>query len=666
MKKFFCRALTNFSLLALASVASAQQPEVQTLAPVVVTADRNATSIKNVSQNITVITAEDIRNSGATTIVDLLKTQGIQTTWLGSENSGREGVVMRGGTSSTHGFDLSGDILILIDGRRAGSDALSSFAINNAAKIEVVRGPGAVQYGSSAMGGVINIITKRGQEGLQANVESGFGSWDQARVKAYLGGKNDNFDLAVSGSYFTGNDYKDGAGRRQINSGLDYRNHYGLNLGRTFNDNHRLGLNFMGMTGQDQGMGDNYNLQQIDSKNNVIDLSYEGQVEDRSKSWLIRYYTGKTDYEQNRLHAPTDSRYIYSTFENKYQGSQGQVSLDFGRLHSTVGLDWLYYKINQNQPISQNTTAQNANYSDSVYENIGLFLLNKLHLLEDENLILSAGVRYDRFDVTVDTTKGAATRSYVKTYKVNENKTFLPSFGIAFNPIEQLKFRANWGQSFKMPSPRQIGGVFNMGTRTVYYGNPDLKPERATTWDLGFDADWQALNLSATYFKSRYKDKIGVRRLSATTRDYINLDQATISGLELYTSYDLGLALDQNFRLQPYLSLTELFKYEDNKNKLSGVARTTLSYGLKFHHPDAGLTTSVDFTYFDKRPEDDIFYSATIADVTLSKSIYEFDHGGDMKLKFSLKNIFNKEYETSSNAAMPGRNYYVGLAYDFE
>ncbi len=120
---------------------------------VVVTAKRTEVPLRDVSQNITVFTEKDIERYGAVSVTDLLKKAGIQVYHDGGAGYGNEGVVIRGGRSSMHGFDIAGDILVLVDGHRTGSDFLGNIGLENTERIEVIRGPGAVQYGAGCHGG---------------------------------------------------------------------------------------------------------------------------------------------------------------------------------------------------------------------------------------------------------------------------------------------------------------------------------------------------------------------------------------------------------------------------------------------------------------------------------------------------------------------------------
>jgi len=180
MKRVMLKWMAVLIMLLLSTKGFAKDIQAETsyeLDTVVVTAKRIEERLRDVSQNITVFTQKDIEQSGAVSVTDLLKKAGIQVYSDGGAGYGNEGVVIRGGRSSMHGFDIAGDILVLVDGHRTGSDFLGNIGLENTERIEVIRGPGAVQYGAAAMGGVINIITRQGREKPEGFVEAGAGSW---------------------------------------------------------------------------------------------------------------------------------------------------------------------------------------------------------------------------------------------------------------------------------------------------------------------------------------------------------------------------------------------------------------------------------------------------------------------------------------------------------
>ncbi len=241
--------------LMLALPVHAQEARTRTTEPVLVTADRVKEELRHVAQNVTIIDSKEIERSGGDSVVDLLKRHGVQTFRDDTGNYQNQGVVMRGGKSSMHGFDLAGDVLFLVDGRRVGSDNFSVMGLNNVERVEIIRGPGAVQYGAAAIGGVINVITKRGQEKPEAALEAGLGSFGEQVYKGFASGRVGKFDMAGWASYSTINDYTDGNGNKVDNTGMDYMTKFGFNAGYNFNDKHRLGISFSGMEGHKLGGG---------------------------------------------------------------------------------------------------------------------------------------------------------------------------------------------------------------------------------------------------------------------------------------------------------------------------------------------------------------------------------------------------------------------------
>jgi len=659
---------------------------------VLVTADRAREEMGQITQNVSVITEEEIARSSADNVVELLKKQGIQTTADGSASYGNEGVVMRGGSTSMHGFDLAGDVLMLVDGRRMGTDFASVMGLDNVARVEIIRGPGAVQYGSAAIGGVINIITKRGAEKPEASLEAGWGSFGKQRYKAFGAGQIGQWDMAGWASWAKDNDYDDGDGNEWANSALGGQAKFGFNVGYNFLEKHRIGLSFSGMDGRDMGggpetdsKGTSWGVQRQDRNYYMGELLYEGASADDTWSWSARYWHGRTSYDISRESLKTSSlgqRELYSTNENIINGGQAQVTFAGNKYFKLIGgVDALRYDMEQSQPKSLFTDADKASYTTSDYLNIGAFLIGKLYLL-NEKLTLSASGRYDYFKTNVDGIMGNTTNKADR--KVNN---FSPAVGIAYTPWDFLKLRANYGEAFKMPTPRQLGGVFSMmGT---FVGDPNLKPEKTKTWDVGFDVNYKGLNGSFTYFQTRYDDMIGYYLDDQDYRKYFNIAKAEITGMELMLSFDLGQAFSWPFSLEPYFSYTRLFTYKGTNynyrtkklvpyHTLPDIAQTSASYGILFNHPGWGLSSSLDVTYFGSCLEmsspsskNPVYSyspypdnSATVVDFNLKKRLWQFENGSEFNIKFAVKNLFDAYY-ASKTFYMPGRNFYVGIQYKY-
>ncbi len=691
MKKRFTPVLLLLLAALQAAPAFAEEDaekKLTLLDTVVVTADRSEDTLRETPQNVTVISGADIENSAASSLVDALKREGIQVFWTGTENYGNEKIVMRGGKSSMNGFDLSGDVLLLVDGRRAGTDNFSAIGLDNIERVEIIHGPGAVQYGSSAVGGVINVITKRGHKTPSVRFEAGLGSYDGQNYKAFASGMLGNLDIAAWGNYAKAGDYEDGDGEVHLNSGLNYRAKYGFNAGWNFSGSQRIGISFAGMNGDHMEMGEQgsstYANQYQDRDYYMADIVYDGTYDAAGLSWLARYYFGKTDsaiYRQSLRPASRGQVAKYSDSTNKMQGGQAQLSWEgLEWLKLTGGVDALYYDMDQDQPFGIHTTAAMANDTESEYLNIGAFLMGKLYLLENRSLVISAGGRYDYFNVEADTVRSRGLSSERHQKSESDIDNFLPSFGIAYSPLDFIKLRANYGHSFRMPTPRELGGLFAMSGSTVFVGNPDLDPETSKTWDVGFDLAWNAFDFSFTYFDTDYKDKITALSAGSVPgrpndRPYVNLERAYVAGMEISVGYDIGAALSLPFSLAPYASWTHLTRYRDGDDfYLSDTAKDSVAWGISLKSGQTGTDASLDFVYYGSAKsspntttgeQSDYPGGSTVADFTINQRVVKLSNDSEVKVKIAVKNIFDKYYTTYQEDYMPGRSFYTGFVYTY-
>jgi vitamin B12 transporter len=536
-----------------------------------------------------------------------------------------------------------------------------------------------MQYGSSAVGGVVNVITERGAKNTDVKLEAGAGSFGAKTVKGFASGQADCFDYAVGASYYSVDDYDDGKGNRNHNSALASRKKYAANLGWNVDGNNRIGLSLQRAETDKAGIGESpaaasRALQTKDSDYYAFDLSYEGGSRERDKNWSLRYFSGKSEYELTRTSnaaATLGQRQPYSGYENEFQGAQGTFSFEAERFSLVTGVDYLDYDMDQNQYFSAYTNLQNMNFTNGKYTNIGAFAIGKAHLLEKHNLTLSAGLRYDTFKSDMSTRYDFRTTPERLDVSSTYRK-FLPSFGVAYHPTDSLKLRANYGYAFKMPSPREQGGAFYMST-TLFIGNPDIKPEESKTWDLGLDFNHRALSAFVTYFDTRYKNKIEALPRNPdlnNARVYDNLAKADMRGIEAGASFDLGRHLGWGFNFEPYFALTRMSKYEDDTGtKIPEIAKNSASFGLRFNQPAWKLSSTLDFVYYGPRADyEDSHGGNTVADLRVAKSIARFGNNGDLKLRVSVNNLFDKYYRhapaTSGFPYLPGRSFYVGLVYD--
>jgi len=714
----------------------AQTP--QTLEPVVVTAGRVTEKITTVTQAMTVIPREEIEKHQYQDMGSLLRNYGIQIDASSSGNEATTTPVMRGQRSSLFGYDLKGGVLVLVDGRRAGTSNLSMMPLVNVERIEIVRGPASVQYGSSAIGGVINVITKRGGATPKLSAEGGYGSWDTVRALGEGSWAYGPFDFSGGVSYFSTQDYQSNTFKRYQNTGIGSLVGYSLNAGFSFLEEHRLGVTLHGMEGQRMGSPYYYHLPAgppdyqhtrntyTNRYNRSLDVTYDGGYKDAGLSWKARYYYGGMnnyyDSDESGINKISNMPYpdysiIKSTYQTEYQGAQGQLSFTKGFLTLTGGVDWQRYGYRSDSYINSLDTTpwmgvpSDSSYrakanASSTYDVLGGFLLAKLAFFDDM-LIISGGLRHDKYfvkssdnysDVSDFAFFGMHFVNYDNATTPSNSKEFShssPSVGVAVNPLKWLTLRANYGESYQVPSHQELLNYYDGMYR--YIGNSNLKPERGIGWDAGFDVRYNSLNLGLTYFSTDYRNKIGTRQVdpASTGRDrqYYNMSGiAYYRGIEAQASYDIGEAFGWPFMLRPYVNLTHLLerrgqdengKYRDVPN----VSDTTMTYGVQFKHPDVGLSVDLRATYYgynrqqqfsalttpifmmDLKPPFKAPFKRiggeTIVDLFATQTLYKWDNAGALSLKGEIRNLFNAKHEMLMDYRMPGRSFWIGLRYDY-
>ncbi len=188
---FFVLISTFFSMLA--PPVAAQQEE--SLPPVVVTATRTETPQQDVTTSISVITTKDIEAQHAETVLEALRNvPGVDVVQSGSRGT-TTSIFIRGSNSD--------QVLVLIDGVEVNSTTLGAFnfahlTTDNIDRIEVLRGAGCTLYGSQAIGGVINIITKKGQGPMELSTSAEGGNWSTHREGLALSGGADKLGYSLS------------------------------------------------------------------------------------------------------------------------------------------------------------------------------------------------------------------------------------------------------------------------------------------------------------------------------------------------------------------------------------------------------------------------------------------------------------------------------------
>lgn len=627
------------------------EPSTVVMDEVVVTAGRVVEKVQDQTMSVTVIDAEEIAASPARDLGDLFAEKGIG--YVQKYPGSLTTVSIRGFKTNAQASDLLGDSLVLLNGRRAGTGNLAMIMTRDIERVEILRGPGAVQYGSAAMGGVINIITRQGDGPVSGEAFGSLGSYDFVEGGALLSGDAGPFDYSVGFARSTMNDYKTGSGDRYRNTGFDAKKSYSVNLGYSFLDTHRLGMMLnateIDKTGTPNYLSANDLDDYRDSDYQAIDVSYAGEKSDGSVAWELRYF--ETDIE--------DKSYSFGGFfgdsvyetEVEQKGGQAQISTDVDFMHIVTGADWSDYEV-------ESTFEPNR----STYESLAGFVLTKSRFLDDR-LIVDAGLRYERFEVEVTRPSG----------NDEDDDNLISSFGLAYLLNNHLKVRAHYGEAFKMPGADQLAADYDSFGRT-YVGNPDLDSESSRTYEAGIEYVDQTFSASLGYFYTRFKDKIATVNLGSYW-SWENTGKAEISGVEAEVSSDFVLMGRDDFRLQPYLNFTYLDRYRDldNNEDLKYTNEINASYGVGLKMPH-DLSARLNFAYHGRKWVEDFENNMwpapveviekggfTVVDLSLSKELFD----SSCSIGASVGNLFDKDYAYVSGYPMPGRNYQVNVSYRF-
>ncbi len=462
--------------LFLASLAYGE--EVISVPEVVVTASRIEEA--QTASAVTVITDEELKEQGVTNVADALReVPGVMVTQNGF--GGIASVFVRGADN--------GQAVIMIDGvpvydpsgisKGDFSAFLSHLSIEDIDRIEIVRGPQSVLYGSNAMTGAINIITKKGKGKLKTTFSLEAGSYNTFSEKLSVGGAGDNLSYFLNLKRFDTNgisktpDEPDKDGYRSNNAGGS--------ITAKLNENIEIGTSFSYINAE-QGLDGGNTFEK--NRLGFVQTYYTQRFSSLWQHTLKLAYTNT-----HRVYQP------YSFYDGDLYYLSWQHNLNvLPYLKFIVGFDYQQERANTSY-MNEKTQDEKAWFAGAIFN--------------QDNIYLNAGVRYDRHQTAGDKVTYRLAGSYL-----------LPT---------QTKLHASFGTGFRAPSLYQL---FDTN-----YGNPNLNPERSQAYDVGITQNlWQKrVCLDVTYFFNRMKDMIDWVMTDPLTwaGQYFNVKEAHTQGIEV-------------------------------------------------------------------------------------------------------------------------------------
>lgn len=601
----------------------------------VVTATRTESKVVDVPVNTTVISAEKIADRHYLDVADALKDvpgANVLDTGVGA---GEKKVVLNGDDR----------VLVLVDGKRVNFDmgaasGRSSYDlkmlpdVSLIKRVEIIKGHGGALYGSDAVGGVVNIITKK-MDHSYGKVSMGFGSQQARDAKAMYTVKEGKTGVMVAASKYKQGyyKYKDVADKttKRWNKDSDYENEkVSLKIAQELTDTSNLEFEY-NYTKADGNVPYGYATTQSDKKTNNFGLKYDWLLKDKDAGYVQLYY----------------NKYKFlssSTLEEKDKGFEVQQAITASENNKlVVGASY------RNAEASNDGRNYAAKYNEKI-NNKAIFVSDQWEFTP--SWTLDTGVRYDKHS-----TAGSKT-----TWSAGLNKKFDENSHAYFN----------WGQVFKAPTLDDL--YYNA---SGMYGNPNLKAEKGDTWTIGYGtkiADKTSLNVN--YFQSKLEDAIKWVDIGNYESEVRNIAHQKKNGIEISVNHELN----DNWDLEA--SYTHVRVRNDN-NDGNGYVRDTsylpnmYRFGVRYHDDlwnadlflrgGSGADTGVfknSYGYDAQNYLDSSF-------ITLDASV---SYKATKDLSFYAKgyNLFNKAYAESAGVSSAtykypaqGRRFIIGAEYTF-
>ncbi|MEM7281771.1 MAG: TonB-dependent receptor [Pseudomonadota bacterium] len=580
---------------------------------IIVYGARLAQPVTEVGSSVTVITAEDIEALNVEFVLDAIATAPGVTINQNGTFGGSASVRIRGASSE--------QTLVIVDGVVVNDPTSPGGGFNfarldpvNIERIEVLKGPQSTLWGTDAIGGVVNIVTKQAGSGVGGRVFAQAGSFGSLRGGAEVGGGNEQVDyrLSVSGHSTDGISKADEANGNTEDDGFDSTTVSGK-VGFNFAQDARVQANLLWTDaevefdsfafGEQGNVGDGDELSKTEelSANVTLDFSlFDGKLDNF-------FLVGFTDIDRQNLTDGAES--FASEGDRTTFRYQGTLSInDSNRL-----------------AFGAEREENDSNGEDTSID--GLFALYELQ--PTEQLTLSAGLRRDDHEEFGGETTGR--------------------LAAAFNPNDQITVTASWGEGFKAPTLFQTT-FFCCGASAA---NPDLRPETSEAFDLGVTLRTQDARgeIGLTYFDQDTTDLI---TFSFAVGGYENIAEARSKGFEVTGRYRF------NDLLEGSLNFAHIDATDGTGAALVRVPENSGNLMLSLN-PDGRWSGNMLVTYNGSEPDPNgEVDSWTRVDLS---GRYAFSE--TVELYARIENLFDEEYQQILGYGTPGASGFIGARLSF-
>ena len=606
---------------------------------VFVTATRTPISKNNVIADVTTISSEDIERAGSSSLPELLQRQpGIEISNLGGP--GKVSTIGIRGTSSTHS-------IVLVDGIRlsaatTGFSAIEHIPLSQIEKIEIVRGPASSLYGQDAIGGVIQIFTKKGVDGFKPYVDIGYGSYNTSNFKSGVRAGNNQTTYAINFAAMNSDGFSafvpnPANAANSINLDKDGYKNYSLSssLSHKINQDYEIDLQYFLSKGKNQfdNRFANFSPSFHGNYRNEIKLetyamNIKGQI---NKAWQssIKLSQSTDKYldlqKLNNFTFEDDANLkdLYKTTQDQLSW-QNNVALPRGSI--TLLYDFLKQRIKTTDV-----------YEKTQRTNHGVMV--GYSLIEDKHNFQS-NFRKDFNSVYED----AVTGNIGYAYSIDPNWTIASSYGTAF-VSPSFNFLYSLADSFAL-------------------GNPNLKPEKSKNIEGSIRYKDDSGSMSLTIFQNKIDDFIiytapaeAGSRTSTQNLNKAEIQGLTISGDQFFGHFQIkGSATGQSA------------KNEDTDKYLP--RRASLIGNINLNYYIGNWNIGVEETFSGKR-FDDKENIVNLSGYALTNIVADYKINDKLKLNLRLNNVLDKDYSLAAEGRSgfkyqtPGRSLFANLRYDF-
>lgn len=578
---------------------------------VVVTGSHVKVNRNTVPMAISVVNSTQIEESDESAILPILNgripglfvtERGVTGFGVAAGSAGQISIRGIGGSPTT-------GVLMLIDGHPQfmgimGHPLPDSYVASDVERVEVIRGPASILYGSNAMGGVINIITKKqNNAGINGNARISYGSYNTQKYMASLGFKKKKFSVFVSGNHDQTNGHRP-------NSDFEINNGF-LKLAYDINAHFfaSADVSLAAFQSSDPG-ADTVNA----SPGESIDIlrgywAFTLLNEFNGASGAIKLFSNFGEHEITDGFHSTDHNYGLNLYESIQIYKNSTV---------TAGFDFMNYG-----GLAENEKAMGGKgiiFADTTVNECGLYAL--LQQTIAERFTLTAGLRYQHHS--------------------EYGEQWIPSLGFAYELAKQTTWKATASKGFRSPTMREL---------FLWGPNPDLNPEKIWNYDT---------SISKSFLQHKIHTELTVFLIHG---DNLIIDTGSPKGFQNTAKVsNKGIEFALSVAATPNLKLNATYSYINMKDPVFATPEHHLFLNAHYRHKKLQIMASIQHV---SNLDNDASSIVNLENYTLVNTKVSYNITRNFKLFISGENLLNKTYQVNRYYTMPKSTVFTGLNFIF-